>query len=214
MESLLKYAFLALLFFCGAMIASSRQFSISEAFLMAVVLLIFFLIWEPLAKVFNLKRMICQPLTPIPTPFEGMAPSTALPTSPPRPQPTAQPAVLDNTPVEVKITATPVEVKTHDDKLRDKADKNQLSSMKDYQGKDITYYMNKGDLIDKSWDNPFAILDTKYWKPYNQPPPVCSGGGNASCEPCGVASFTPYLDVTSFDAKRKIMTQEKPVVAQ
>jgi hypothetical protein len=86
--------------------------------------------------------------------------------------------------------------------------------MKDYQGKDITYYMNKGDLIDKSWDNPFAILDTKYWKPYNQPPPVCSGGGNASCEPCGVASFTPYLDVTSFDAKRKIMTQEKPVVAQ
>ena len=209
MESLLKYAFLALLFFCGAMIASSRQFSISEAFLMAVVLLIFFLIWEPLTKVFNFKRMICQPLTPIPTPFEGMAPSTASPASPASPPSPPRPA-LDTTPVN----AIPVEVKSHDDKLKDKADKNHLSSMKDYQGKDITYYMNKGDLIDKSWDNPFAILDTKYWKPYNQPPPVCSGGGNASCEPCGVASFTPYLDVTSFDAKRKIMTQEKPVVAQ
>jgi len=74
----------------------------------------------------------------------------------------------------------------------------------DYKRYDPDYYTNKGDLIDRSWENQFVILDTKHWKPYQIPPPVCLGKDD-SCVPCPTIMHTPYLELKQFDKSRKIL---------
>ena len=74
----------------------------------------------------------------------------------------------------------------------------------DYRGNDPAFYTNKGDLIDRSWENQFVVLDTKYWKPCVAPPPACLGKDD-SCVPCPTIMHTPYLELKQFDKSRKIL---------
>ena len=69
----------------------------------------------------------------------------------------------------------------------------------DYQGHDPLYYINKGDLIDCSWDNQYSLVDSKHWKPYTPPPPVCVK--QDTCEPSSTSLFMPYLELRHFDKK-------------
>lgn len=83
-------------------------------------------------------------------------------------------------------------------KIHQKVDKYDfLTTSKDYADKDQSYYVNKGDLIDKEWKDKFTILDTKHWKPYTDPPPVCLDKSEP-CAPCPVVMHSPYLDLSQF----------------
>ena len=73
----------------------------------------------------------------------------------------------------------------------------------DYKKMDPLYYTNKGELIDRSWENQFSVLDTKHWRPYVAPPPVCIGK-DKPCDACPTVMHTPYLELKHFDASRKI----------
>jgi hypothetical protein len=68
---------------------------------------------------------------------------------------------------------------------------------KTYVDKDPLYYANTGDLVDRSWKQMYTILDTKHWKPYTKPPPVCLDR-DTPCKPCPVIMHTPYLDLSQF----------------
>lgn len=75
----------------------------------------------------------------------------------------------------------------------------------EYQTKDSDYYTNKGDLIDRSWENQYTLLDTKYWKPYISPPPLCIGR-KEPCDSCPTINHMPYLELKDFDKSRRVFT--------
>lgn len=82
-------------------------------------------------------------------------------------------------------------------KLHHSEDKYAFLNEKTYVDKDPLYYANTGDLVDRSWKQMYTILDTKHWKPYTKPPPVCLDR-DTPCKPCPVIMHTPYLDLSQF----------------
>lgn len=82
---------------------------------------------------------------------------------------------------------------------------NSYLNQPEYQTKDSDYYTNTGDLVDRSWDNQYTLLDTKYWKPYVPPPPLCIGR-NEPCDSCPTINHMPYLELKNFDNSRKVFT--------
>jgi hypothetical protein len=72
-----------------------------------------------------------------------------------------------------------------------------------YQNENPLYYINSGDLVDNSFDNPYTLVDSKHWKPHRAKPPVCVNK-DAPCEPCAINSHVPYLDVTKFNVKATV----------
>lgn len=74
----------------------------------------------------------------------------------------------------------------------------------EYAQKNPLYYTNKGDLIDRSWENQFTVLDTKHWRPYVSPPPLCVGT-NEACQACPTVMHSPYLELKNFDHARKVV---------
>jgi len=73
----------------------------------------------------------------------------------------------------------------------------------EYKEKDPLYYTSKGELIDNSWDNQYVILDTKHWKPYITPPPICAGKDDP-CDTCPTIMHMPYLELRNFDKASQI----------
>ena len=90
------------------------------------------------------------------------------------------------------------------DKLHNSNDRYDFLSTAEYGEKDPLYYANTGDLIDRSWREKYTILDTKHWKPYTAPPPVCLDR-ESPCPPCPVVMHTPYLDLSLFHKTKAII---------
>lgn len=125
---------------------------------------------------FNLQSMVLTPVSPDTPPSLARLIDSA-----------------EDTPEGMVVSTTQDQKKIH--QTNDKYDF--LLSSQDYADKDQLYYVNKGDLIDKEWKDKFTILDTKHWKPYNDPPPVCLDK-NEPCAPCPVIMHSPYLDLSQF----------------
>lgn len=105
-----------------------------------------------------------------------------------------EPPVFDDLVNQLDSGATPEEKKQiHNGK--DKYDF--LDSQAEYKAKDDLYYVNKGDLIDKQWQSKYVILDTKNWKVYEPPPPVCLDR-KKPCNVCPVSVHSDYLDLSDF----------------
>eukprot|EP00952_Eustigmatos_sp_NYUAD-ZCMA_P001007 4312-Eustigmatos_ZCMA.PRE.1 len=63
----------------------------------------------------------------------------------------------------------------------------------------MLYYTKKGDLIDKTWTKGYTVLDTKHWKPYVAPPPVCLDR-EKPCKACPQSSNTGgYMDLADLE---------------
>lgn len=107
--------------------------------------------------------------------------------------------VLTNT-VDTEPESTAQDGATSEDKekLHHGEDRYAFLTSRKYEEKDPLYYANTGDLVDRSWKQMYTILDTKHWKPYTQPPPVCLDR-ETPCKPCPVVTHTPYLDLSQFD---------------
>ena len=64
-----------------------------------------------------------------------------------------------------------------------------------YAEKDLLYYTKKGDLVDKQWTSFYTVLDTKHWKPYVAPPPVCLDR-EKPCPVCPqVTNYQGFMDL-------------------
>ena len=130
----------------------------------------------------------CAP--PITTP-EALTPETAVPSF----------DYLVNNAIDEPMEATPEEKK----KLHTTKDQYEfLETQPEYKGKDEMYYANKGDLINREWTSKYTILDTKHWKPYIAPPPVCLGKDQA-CDVCPTVMHQPYLDLSEFSKTKAII---------
>ena len=68
----------------------------------------------------------------------------------------------------------------------------------EYQQKDPQYYISSGDLINNSWDNAYSLVDSKHWKPYVSPAPVCVGN-DSPCTPCNSGTYMPFLELHNFN---------------
>lgn len=138
---------------------------------------------------------------PVP-PSVNTVPATTSPLQPPlSPTTTAVSTAATSapTPPTTAQSSTPSDGADPTDLLQLHAanDKYAFLSSNNYGGKDPLYYANSGDLIDRSWKDKYVILDTKHWKPYISPPPICLDR-DKPCDACPVTMFTPYLDLSQF----------------
>lgn len=83
-----------------------------------------------------------------------------------------------------------------------------VSEKPEYQKKDLLYFVNKGDLVDREWTQFYTVLDTKHWKPYVSPPPVCLDRQDP-CSVCPIVAQNSYLDLSEVK-KTNVINEGSP----